>query len=230
MPISQNGLKKSIKAALRTVPLGFLAALCLTPQGHSRLLDNADYEKRDWWVIQNRGNIIYQPREERCSNVIYFEGKDASEFRLHTPRWKPLKSGEPLVFRWSMKYDKTYKIQLNVLTDSGMRFLAYKPETTYKVTDDTYIDIGLGTESADNQWHSIERDVIDDVNRFWPDVQVTGVQSVMFKGTGYVDDIYLLSDYVNNERLDIDLSQTAKANDDIEIKLANFTVYSKQCS
>ena len=102
-----------------------------------------------------------------------------------------LPSKEKFQFKisWRMKYSESYTVYVDCDTNKGHRFVYYT--NTYRDTLGTgeFVHHGTGVESAKGTWVAISRDVQRDLWDAQPDCNITTVNKIIVRGSGYIDDI-----------------------------------------
>jgi len=91
-----------------------------------------------------------------------------------------------------MKYKNPFVIQVLVETNKGDRYLVYSNLDNKKINDEVYLHIGLGSTYIDGKWHTLTRNLNDDLQSFDESLQVKLFKGISFNGEGYIDDIWLL--------------------------------------
>ena len=82
-------------------------------------------------------------------------------------------------------------IFVQVDTSVGVKYLIYSDGETVKSIDPDFVYVGLGN-IADNEWHTISRDLQGDLNTIIPDAQLLRVKSLFVYGSVMLDNIILL--------------------------------------
>jgi len=99
--------------------------------------------------------------------------------------------------KWSMKYNENFIIYVRVTTTDGYRYLYYTNsnrdygEVNYDRPH--YIHNGLGVTANDGTWRTFTRDLSADLKRHQPDNEIISVDGFFVRGSGYIDDVELLS-------------------------------------
>ncbi|MBL7206625.1 MAG: hypothetical protein ISS36_03435 [Candidatus Aenigmarchaeota archaeon] len=89
---------------------------------------------------------------------------------------------------------KPFIIYVRIRTKEGLRYLTYKPLSTDYAeihTNPTYLKFGIGVETKNGQWHTIERDMAADLKRLEPDNEYLSLHSFLVRGSMYLDNIEL---------------------------------------
>ena len=96
--------------------------------------------------------------------------------------------------QWSMKYSEDFTVYVKVITRNGVRYLAYKNQDYNKRSKENpaYMYFGLGKSMVKSGWHTITRDLNEDLRKYEPKNYVTKVIYFSIRGSGYIDDISLL--------------------------------------
>jgi len=96
--------------------------------------------------------------------------------------------------QWSMKYKENFTVYIKVNTQKGIRYLSYNNKNVQHQlnSNNMYLYLGLGRESINNKWHTFTRDLNKDVKRFDENNKVTSVIGFLIRGSGYINNIFLL--------------------------------------
>ncbi|MDF1539463.1 MAG: hypothetical protein P1Q69_11235 [Candidatus Thorarchaeota archaeon] len=97
------------------------------------------------------------------------------------------------VIQWSMKYSEAYQVFVSLDTSAGHRYMWYTPASSDSLGTGEYVQYGLGSASYDGRWHTFQRDLLADLQQAQPSVTINDVNAFLIRGSGYVDDIKLLS-------------------------------------
>jgi len=92
---------------------------------------------------------------------------------------------------WDMKYSNEYHIYVSVQTKKGHRYIYYTQHNGNIGRKGQYIHYGLGTSSMDGNWHTISRNLNDDLHAVEADNDIIEVNAFLVRGTGYIDNIIL---------------------------------------
>jgi len=90
---------------------------------------------------------------------------------------------------WSMQYSEGFVVYIAVQTKNGFRYLYYTPVATNSLGTDTYVHHGLGTGVKDGAWHTITRNLAQDLKDAQPDNELQAVLGFLIRGSGRVDDV-----------------------------------------
>jgi len=104
--------------------------------------------------------------------------------------------------QWNMKYTENFTVYIKTLTKKGIRYVSYKNQNYNEKSkkDKRYFYIGLGNTVIDGKWHTITRNLNQDLKIFEPDNEIQSIISFMIRGSGYIDAISLLnSTYVEDD-------------------------------
>ncbi len=92
---------------------------------------------------------------------------------------------------WDIKYSEPYSFYFTVSTTKGERYLYYSSASNNRgiIGGGTYIHHGLGETFMDGKWHTITRNLEDDLKEFEPDNHIIAVNGLLIRGSGKVDNI-----------------------------------------
>jgi len=159
--------------------------------------EDAEYNAISRWEIYDNdplGAVISNVFDvDRQSRVMDFNG--ASWTNGYALRNSALKewgddSGRT-VLEWSMKYAETYIITAKVMTTVGARYIRYIAVDGNGLGTGGTVNIGLGSETKDGQWHTYVRDLQQDLSLAQPGVEILEVNAFLVQGSGRVDDVKL---------------------------------------
>ena len=96
---------------------------------------------------------------------------------------------------WRMRAAERYVIYVAVDTTLGARYLTYTNSNNLTPTgSSTYINVGLGSDTTNNQWTTITRDLKSDLQTAQPDNDIVAIHGFLVRGPISVDDIRTLGD------------------------------------
>lgn len=134
-------------------------------------------------------NIFDQSRQSR---VIKLSGDGwTNGYELWSADLAEWDNSNAFILDWKMKYDETYIVVAKVTTNSGNRYLSYKPEDTHGLGSGTTVNFGLGSSTTDGKWHRYVRDLKADLSLAQPNVKIQSVSSLRVRGSGLIDDVKL---------------------------------------
>ncbi|MGA1864138.1 MAG: Ig-like domain-containing protein, partial [bacterium] len=102
-----------------------------------------------------------------------------------------LKNASQLMAKWSMKYSDYFVVYFNVHTTTGDKYIYYTPVDFNTLGTGNYVHHGIGSNVADGQWHSFERDLQADLTEAQAGEIILYINNFMIYGSGLVDDIEL---------------------------------------
>ena len=167
------------------------------------LLDNIEmlsyriYEdgtsNQNWHIYGNTQNASYSSVYDkyRRSTVIKLKG-EGSKTGYALKAFYNTKINRTI--QWSMKYNENFTVYIKVITNDGIRYLAYKNQDYDKRSEDdqNYIYFGLGKSIIKNGWQTITRDLNEDLRKFEKNNHITNIIGFSIRGSGLIDDISLL--------------------------------------
>ena len=172
------------------------------------IYENAENTRTDKWEIKqytDEANIVNTYDDERKSRVIYLDAKLKNNDRDSYDEFvfNGIDNNQSNKFiQWSMKFDQSFLININISTSKGTRWLGYLPKDTgagINGTDQDYILHGIGSNKTNNEWHTITRDLERDLKRYEPNNNFTKINYIRIRGGGYIDDIASYSSKNNLE-------------------------------
>ncbi|NPA81691.1 MAG: hypothetical protein GXO31_03675 [Epsilonproteobacteria bacterium] len=135
---------------------------------------------------------------ERKSRVIEFQGHGIDNgYWLRKDNLAYWDNRTQFILEWSMKFAETYIIYVYLYTNKGFKYLQYEPRDDNPLGSGNYIKIGLGSSTKDGKWHTIRRDLREDIHLAQKDTQIIAVEAFLVRGNGRVDDIKLMRDSIS---------------------------------
>ncbi len=127
---------------------------------------------------------------ERASRVIALSGDFVNNgYRLRNNDGDFWNDSAFKVLEWSLRYGENFVVYVAAQTEQGFRYIYYTPVDTDYLGSGTYVHHGLGSHLADGQWHTIARDLANDLKQAQPDNELQAVLGFLIRGSGRVDDI-----------------------------------------
>ena len=156
------------------------------------------YEKGDgnitgWDIYDNDpvgATIAKVYDNERASNVVRFTGTGTGNgYRLRQPDGAYWNDTHFKSIEWSMNYSEPFTVYIAVQTKNGFRYLTYTSAENSALGDSTYVLHGLGAAVRDGNWHTITRNLEQDLKAAQPDNELQAILGFLIRGSGKVDDI-----------------------------------------
>ena len=94
---------------------------------------------------------------------------------------------------WDIKYSESYSFYYTVTTTKGERYMYYSSAANNRgiIGNGLYIHHGLGEGYKDGKWHTITRNLEDDLTEFEPDNHIVAINGLLIRGSGSIDNIVL---------------------------------------
>jgi len=158
-------------------------------------------ESKGWKLTYNHNNstIRYAEDEERGRiamlngiNAIKNQGK--YQFQLGEESNYKHKGS---ILQWSMKTKNDFFVEIFVETKNGLRHLRYTNKDSSEGISTGYlgqwknITHGIGSNTVDDKWHTLVRDLKSDVKRYEPDNEFKYMKGFYFHGIASFDDVIL---------------------------------------
>ncbi len=161
------------------------------------LYENGD-NASDWVVIDNRpsGATVSSVIDSYGGNVIEFNGHGVRNAYLLGDKRASVKAwnnSEDKNIKWSMKFDKSFRISIYVKTSMGSRVIYYDNKSG-KGKRRTKIHYGLGSDSNNGEWQTITRDLEADIKAFESNNKLEMVYGFEVRGSGRIDNIFMSGD------------------------------------
>ena len=90
---------------------------------------------------------------------------------------------------WSMRYSEPFTVYIAAQTTNGFRYLYYTSAATSTLGDSTYVHHGLGATFQDGNWHTVIRNLEQDLKEAQPDNELQSILGFLIRGSGKVDDV-----------------------------------------
>ncbi len=173
------------------------------PSNASRVIleDAEDGTKSGWSIYSGTGNaadhILNMPADEQHgSRFVRLMGPagNSEDGFIFSQEGTDLWSFSCKSIEWSMKFSSDYVFYVGIKTSDGSnKYIYYTSEdfdrglVNWDGVD--YIHQGLGY--YDGTWTTFSRDLLTDLNEYFPGVTITSVRKICVRGAGDLDDIIL---------------------------------------
>lgn len=128
--------------------------------------------------------------DEVRGRVIHLDGAGFQNSVNFRGDFGALNNKSEFVLHWDMMMDDGWSNTVAIWTNNGWRRIVYHFSDVEQTSPNIYY-IKLGRQ--DGQWRSITRNLQDDMEMLEPGTIVTNVVFMGFRGSGYVDNIYLMN-------------------------------------
>ena len=163
------------------------------------LYEDAEDGTLDGWTLYGDGEVqnILDPLGNR---VISTSGEFPGDpFRLGLPNYQDWNNSNEFVASFRLLMGNSAAVYFRVDTSVGEKFLCYRQGPEAFEVSDSVICFGLGIE-ADGEWHTIERNLVQDLSFALPDVRVLTVKDFYVYGNIQLDDLMLIKDHKREDR------------------------------
>ncbi len=127
------------------------------------------------------------------SRVIEFQGHGVDNgYWLKNSDGSYWHNTKEFIIEWSMKFSEDFIIYILLSTNKGTRYLQYEPKDNDDLGNGTYVKYGIGSDKKDGRWHTIRRDLQEDLHHAQRDTDIIAVEAFLVRGNGRVDDIKLI--------------------------------------
>ena len=194
--------------ALPIVVLITLIGFTLTSQKRlDRVMDRFMGLPETFWGWSIKGAILSQsPTEGICrvydetreSYVIAFSEPELSAPYTYEFASSPIADNSShIAFEWSMSSSEPCAITIMVGTSQGRKELLYSSSIAQadKICK-SCLNLDLGAKFADGKWHTISRDLQQDLRRFLPNAEILEVSAIRVQGKGRIDDIKIGAEFI----------------------------------
>ncbi len=165
--------------------------------------EDAEDKKTSRWEIvysptkADIENLYDQPKKSR---VIHFDGNGVkSIYKFNAIKKEKLKNAKRDKYEywlsWEMQYKKDFVIILILQTTQGESYLIYTSGNR-----NSYHQFGLGYDIFDGEWHTIKRNLQEDLDYFDNRGRVLSIKTFVIKGDGSIDNIKTEIKKVNKKK------------------------------
>jgi hypothetical protein len=96
---------------------------------------------------------------------------------------------------WNINYSENFNFYVAIETTNGSRYMKYERRDEDRGKSGNYIRFGLGSNLSDGSWHTIRRNIEDDLHKFEPDNNLIAIHAFLVRGSGKIDDIKTMLTY-----------------------------------
>ena len=153
--------------------------------------DAEDKKSSRWEVVSSPTEAYIENFYDRLkkSRVIHFEGEGVkSIYKFNAMKKEKQKKEQKYKYEywlsWEMQYKKDFVVILVIQTTEGESYLIYTSGN-----HNSYHQFGLGDEILDGKWHTIKRNLQDDLNYFDNRKQLLSIKTFVIKGDGSIDNL-----------------------------------------
>ena len=156
------------------------------------IIENGENRVEGWKINKsdfNQSSFTNIYDEEVSSKVIKFESEgEYDSYRFDFPEQQANLS----LIKWDMKWVTTlYEVQLIINTSKGIRTFGYLAKDTGNRERKNKMTYALGGNIDNEKWHTITRDLEQDLHRYEPNNHFLSIESFIVYGNGYIDNIEL---------------------------------------
>lgn len=161
------------------------------------VIDDAEKPRMSRWkmlgpAVPDTG-VDYISSEKERKKVIRLRGDELNnEFVLKGDKGHDLNLKGHRVLEWKMNFSRPFVIKVDLVTTDGIKHLLYTDMSDNFRSSNDYLHIGLGSRYRDGKWRTVIRDLQLDLDSMLKKVKLMSIQSISFRGTGYIDDIWAL--------------------------------------
>jgi len=165
--------------------------------------DGQDGTTQGWSIFQNSSGtatITNITDNSKGSRVIRLQGEGlADAYILRDSQNNSWNNTTDHILQWSLNYNEYFTIYVEVQTTNGRRYLVYNPRDDDRGLRGEYIRFGVGANIADGNWHTITRDLAQDINSVEEGNRLLSIEGMIIRGSGLIDDIQTLIDSGDDE-------------------------------
>ena len=170
---------------LRTI---YLCLIFLLPVSATVQEDAEDKKTSRWEIVfsPTKAHIENYYDRPKKSRVIHFEGEGVkSIYKFNAIKREKLKKDNyEYWLSWEMEYKEDFVVILILQTTEGESYLIYTSGN-----HDSYHQYGLGYEILDGKWHTIKRNLQEDLAYFDNRSKLLSIKTFVIKGDGSIDNL-----------------------------------------
>ncbi len=161
--------------------------------------ENGENGISKWHIYDNspEGATIYNIIDNKKGTVIAFSGNGFENgyeigARRGDGKWNNMNHK---AISFTINFSEYYTIYIAVDTTNGVRYLTYEPRDNDRGVINSYIRFGVGANTTDGTWRTINRNLQDDLHKFEPDSDILAINALLVRGSGKIDDIKTMLTY-----------------------------------
>jgi len=171
---------------------------CVITVSNRTTYEDGEGDTTDGWTIYDSkpsGAAISNVYDEDLKSwVIELWGAGTKNgYRLGNRDGSKWRNMSQFVVQWRIKTNEDFKVYLDVETNSGHRYIYYKPDDSNRLGRKEYVHHGLGSHVRDGKWHTFTRCLQTDLSEAQPGVRIEEVNGFLIRGNVRVDDIRLMT-------------------------------------
>jgi hypothetical protein len=191
------GLRSTLSEELAyTVPHGISSQNAGMSVNSATVYEDAEDSRIDGWTVYDNSpagaSIKNVYDNDRNSRVIQLSGSSTDNgYRLRKSDGKEWNNSEKFIVQWSMKFDSSFIVFIDLETTAGHRYIYYTAKDRDNLGGGRYVHFGLGRDVINGRWHTIVCDLQADLEDAQPGIKILEVNGFLLRGNGMVDDIKL---------------------------------------
>ncbi len=163
------------------------------------IYENGEDDISKWHIYDNTpaGATISNVTDNSKGRVIAFNGNGFENgyeigARQGDGKWNNINHK---AISFTINFSEYYTIYIAVDTTNGVRYLTYEPRDKNRGVINSYIRFGVGANTTDGTWRTINRNLEDDLHKFEPDSNILAINALLVRGNGKIDDIKTMLSY-----------------------------------
>jgi hypothetical protein len=150
--------------------------------------DGEDLNTLGWEIYDNKPKgaaILNVYDDDTKSNVIEFNGHIQNGYRYI------IDDNENHLTEFSINFENNYMFYFDLETSEGEKSIAYSPKSspTVIIDNNKTVRISLGKDTKLGVWETFTRDLNEDLNSAFDNIEILTVKQIRVVGTGKVDNI-----------------------------------------
>ena len=173
-------------------PMGLAlpTAEALGVTGARTMYEDAEDGTIDGWWVYGEGKVT-NVVEDSGNRVIATEGSVTGDpFRLGVADHRDWNNTQEFSAAFTLLMEDYAAVYFRINTTEGEKYLCYRPGPDACETSSNVIIFGLGVE-ADGQWHTLSRDLANDLGTALPSAKILAVKDFYVYGSLKLDDLML---------------------------------------
>ena len=158
--------------------------------GSGTVYEDAEDGTIDGWFVYGEGKVT-NVVEDSGNRVIATEGSVTGDpFRLGVADHRDWNNTQEFSAAFTLLMEDYAAVYFRINTTAGEKYLCYRPGPDACETSGNVIIFGLGVE-ADGQWHTLSRDLANDLGTALPSAKILAVKDFYVYGSLKLDDLML---------------------------------------
>lgn len=177
-------------------------------------IDSSATIYKNWYIYNNTSSTaiiksIYHINRNEYINSLHSNNYKDTFINGSKKGKKAWNNRKDKIIRWSMKYTEDFVIMISINSTYSYRYLIY---TSGDNNGNLYF--GLGKNIIDGRWHTITRNLEEDLHKFEPQNTILSVNAFLIRGNGTISNIELLNNIKPQKKEIIKPQRTVESYED----------------